>query len=158
MIPLDSAAGESTGPGCGPDPAASALPPVASRRAAPVTPGGPAVSASRAAGGTTPHPALAPRISGLPGGVHSSSLPLDEEPREAAARTATPAGGGLPSQREVADPPLAGLQGADWRKKVKAATSAHNADKRRSRIKRAAKRTGPGMIRREPPQTPDGAA
>jgi hypothetical protein len=44
----------------------------------------------------------------------------------------------------------AGFQGGDARAKWKAALAAHNAAKRRGRFTRAAKKTGPGMIRRMP--------
>ena len=46
----------------------------------------------------------------------------------------------------------AGDQGGDARAKWKAALAAHNAAKRRGRFTRAAKKTGPGMIRRPPPE------
>jgi hypothetical protein len=52
---------------------------------------------------------------------------------------------------------LAGDQGEDARAKWKAALAAHNAAKRRGRFTRAGKKTGPGMIRRPPPEG-DGAA
>jgi hypothetical protein len=45
----------------------------------------------------------------------------------------------------------AGNQGDDARAKWKAALAAHNAALRRGRFTRAAKKTGPGMIRRPPP-------
>jgi hypothetical protein len=51
---------------------------------------------------------------------------------------------------------LAGFQGGDARAKWKAALAAHNAAKRRGRFTRAARRTGPGMIRRMPDGPPDG--
>ena len=44
----------------------------------------------------------------------------------------------------------AGLQSEDARAKWKAALAAHNAAKRRGRFTRAAKKTGPGMIRKMP--------
>jgi len=45
----------------------------------------------------------------------------------------------------------AGFQGEEFRRKVKAALSEHNAGLRRGRFTRAAKKTGPGMIRKPPP-------
>jgi len=47
----------------------------------------------------------------------------------------------------------AGFQGGDARARWKAALAAHNAAKRRGRFTRAAKKTGPGMIRKPPPGT-----
>jgi hypothetical protein len=49
---------------------------------------------------------------------------------------------------------LAGFQGGDARAKWKAALAAHNAAKRRGRVRRAARQPGPGMIRRPPPEPP----
>lgn len=51
------------------------------------------------------------------------------------------------TQRAVSAP----LAGQDGRDAWKAAESAHNAAQRRGRFTRAAKRTGPGMIRKRPP-------
>jgi hypothetical protein len=51
----------------------------------------------------------------------------------------------------------AGDHGGDARAKWKAALAAHNAAKRRGRFTRAAKKTGPGMIRRPPPGGGDAA-
>jgi hypothetical protein len=52
----------------------------------------------------------------------------------------------------------AGFQGEEFRRKVKAALAANNAGLRRGRFTRSAKKTGPGMIRKPPPQTPGDAA
>ena len=66
----------------------------------------------------------------------------------------TPAGAG----REEGSAAPAGASGEGFRRKVRAAQSAHNAARRRGRFTRAAKKTGPGMIRRPPPppDPPDG--
>jgi hypothetical protein len=50
----------------------------------------------------------------------------------------------------------AGFQGGDARAQWKAALAAHNAAGRRGRHRRAARQPGPGMIRKPPPEPPDG--
>lgn len=50
----------------------------------------------------------------------------------------------------------AGIQGEDARAKWKAALAAHNAALRRGRFTRAAKKAGPGMIRKMPDEPTDG--
>ena len=61
--------------------------------------------------------------------------------------------GDIPAGAGGVTPVPAGDQ--DARAKWKAALARHNAGLRRGRFTRAAKRTGPGMIRRPPPE-PDG--
>ena len=117
----------------------SAGSPPVSRRVAQATPGGPSLVAPVAReGGQTPHPVPAP---GHPGGAQ------------------TPAG----SAHAAADALPAGSSGAEWRKKVKAATSALHAAQRRGahRYTKVADRTAgaqfrPGMSVRKPPEKPQG--
>ena len=87
--------------------------------------------------------ALPPSGAGTPAGPapHPGAGP-------AGHRTSPPAPHSSPAPSAGGDPP--GHAGRDtW----KAALSAHNAAKRHGRFTRAAKKTGPGMIRRPPPPT-----
>ena len=79
-----------------------------------------------------------------PAGHTSPPAPLRTPPFPVPEGTQTPAGG---PQRAVSAP----LAGQAWVKAAKAAQSAHNAEQVRGRFTRAAKKTGPGMIRKPPP-------
>ena len=134
MTPASRAADDSTRVRRAQDPADS--PP--SVRVAQAEPGEPCASDAPdtgAQGGKTSRPAPAP---GHPGGAQA------------------PGGG---EGASPASPP--GLQGAEWRKTVKAATSALHAEQRRRshRYVPVAKRTAyrPGMAVKQP-EKPDGAA
>ena len=97
---------------------------------------------------------------------------LSQDPARRAARAPSPQGAGPPppgpetvpatvpargrpqapageAERAVSVP----LAGQAWRNAAKTAKSAHAAGQRRGRFTRAPKKTGPGMIRRPPPDS-----
>jgi hypothetical protein len=67
-------------------------------------------------------------------------------------RTQTPAG-----PARAAAGPAGTTSGEDFRKRLKAAQSAHNAARLRGRFTRAPRQPGPGMIRRMPPDSDTGS-
>src|ERR1700722_12173431 len=80
------------------------------------------------------------------GGSQAPVTAVPDEPRvsgPAAVTGPSPAGGGKRSgaPSPAGSTPLAGQEARDA---IKAAQSAHNADKRRGRVRRAAEATGPG--------------
>jgi hypothetical protein len=88
------------------------------------------------------------RVTPAPSGRAATSAPAASQDRPPLPeRTQTPAG---PVQRAVETGP-AGASGEEFRKRVRAAQSAHNAAKLRGRFTRAARQPGPGMIRKPPP-------
>ncbi len=129
-------------------------------RVAQAEPGEPSLDAPDTGEGGKTSPPAAP-APGSKAGTSSSSLPLSPgEADVAAARAKTPAGGVGASPASSA-----GLQGAEWRKKVKAATSALHAAQRRGahRYTKVADRTAgsqykPGMAVRKPPEKPGGVS
>jgi len=141
------------------DPAASACSPVAPG-AAP-SQGGPGLSRTveRPGGKTSPHD-RGQVTAGTP--VPGSGARV--EPSPGRGRAQDPAGTGTDRPvRETESTVPAGLQGAEWRKQVKAATSAlHAAQRRRAgRYTRIADRSAgsryvPGGNRRAAPGKPDG--
>lgn len=181
MNPVDHPAGESTGVGRVQDPAASALAPVAPRRGArrtqdPGSAGRAAPVPTAGAAPETPCPAHPPvpgqapmsppqpaAVAGTPTPETGAAAPGIKPAAPVRGRAQSPAGGELDADGS----PSAGSSGAEWRKKVKAATSALHAEQRRGahRYTKVADRTAgsqfkPGMARREPPASdePDGAA
>jgi len=141
-----------------PDPAAG--PPSGRVAQAPV-PGEPATSPPRVAGGkTSPRDVADGAAAGKPHPDPGAALGHEAAPGR--GRAQAPAGEG-----RTGSVTPAGTSGAEWRKKVKAATSAKNAAQRRGRGRytRVADRTAgdqyrPGMAVRKPPAggEPDGAA
>lgn len=112
--------------------------------------------------GPHPHPSRRPaRARTLPGGAGTAG---SAQPPEAGPATHTsppaqapqlpgPEGTQVPARgpQRAVSAPLAGQTA--W----KAALSAHHAAQRRGRTTRAAKRTGPGMIRKPPPDNGEAA-
>ena len=129
-----------------PDPARESCPPAPPPVAGGQdTPSSPQPSERQAAGMPTPDP-------GAAGHAMSPAAPVR-------GRAQNPAGGELDADGS----PSAGSTGAEWRKKVKAATSALHAAQRRGahRYTKVADRTAgsqfrPGMAVRKPPEKPQG--
>jgi len=145
---------------------AAEVTPVPHRRVARTVPGEPAVAPGpprgTAAGGKT---STQPQERAAAGTTAPAPVTGDADPGFTHAspgrgRTQTPAGGAPASHRAADSAPPAGqgLRGKEARDAIKRAQSEWNAAKRRGRFRRAPKRTGPGMIRRDPPETPQGAA
>jgi len=140
-----------------PDPA-DEVAPVASARVPPPE-GGPGPAAAGPGGSTSPHD-HGQATAGTP--VPGSGARV--EPSPGRGRAQDPAGTGTDRPvRETESTVPAGLQGAEWRKQVKAATSAlHAAQRRRAgRYTRIADRSAgsryvPGGNRRAAPGKPDG--
>jgi hypothetical protein len=90
------------------------------------------------------------RTADPPPAAGNTSPPSDATPAPLAEGTQTPAGGASSVPAAGLSAPPAGQAGRDaW----KAAQSARNAAQRRGRFTRAAKKTGPGMLRKMPPTT-----
>jgi hypothetical protein len=131
-------------------------------RAAQATPGGPAavtVPRGAAAGGTNPQPSLSRPA------VVTGTAPASGTEGPAITPPVPGRGPKTPAGASENDSPPAGSSGAEWRKKVKAATSALHAAQRRGAHKytRVADRTAgsqyrPGMAVRKPPEPPEDAA
>ncbi len=144
---------------------AAEVTPVPHRRVARTVPGEPAVAPGpprgTAAGGKT---STQPQERAAAGTTAPAPVTGDADPAAGdrlpaspgRGRTQTPAGRAELGSALPAG--TTGLRGKEARDAIKRAQSDWNAAKRRGRFRRAPKRTGPGMIRREPPETPDGAA
>jgi hypothetical protein len=147
------------------NPAARSAP--ATHRVSPLEGEPPSVAPVTEGGGKTSPPASAPRmepnaaLAGTPAPGHrtepdATSLSPDRVPAQdpvTAGPDGTPASGPLAVTGLSGDEERA-AQRADWKR----AQSAHSAAQRRGRVRRAPKQTGPGMLRRLPPEPPQGAA
>ena len=165
MIPIDDAVDKdpSTGVRRITNPAAGSAP--VTRRAAPgVSQGGrdPAVSAPGSRGKTPPLHERDADAGPVPGTGASLSPFVEPTPVRGRATQASAGAGTDRPVRETESTVPAGLQGAEWRKQVKAATSALHATQRRKAtryVRKADRGAGaqyrPGMGRRMPPSPPE---
>jgi len=159
MTSANDRAGESTGVGPVPSPAAERAP--VARGAAPgVSRGGPssAVPPVAGEGGYSPSPLSRERAAATEPDPETGGSGSEPAPpvRGRAPRAPVTAG---PDGTPASGPPaVTGLSGAEWRAAAKGAQSRHNAAKRRGRIKRAPKQPGAGSFRLPPPEPPRGAA
>ena len=139
-----------------PDPATGNAP-APSRRAAQAKPGGAGPGFPPAGPAGQSSPLLPSGARQVPPGAHQaaagSPAPAtraglsNRVPARDRGRTQTPGGGGLPPQAGGADAPSPGLQGAEWRKAVKAA----QAGNRRRTTTRTARQPAPAPSLPVPP-------